>query len=192
MGDPTASSIMCQGLDLQFHTPPPLSFRPPPCAQANEGQVQDLMSFIPSLLSRKIIREVPTPLRLPLFFSRPFLVSKKEGTLRPVLNLSRLNKYLVVPHFKMESVLSIASGIVEPLWGCTLDLEDAFFHVPIGWLFHCYLAFILDNRVFVFQYLPFGLALAPWAFNRIINPIKSHLHLRSIKAHSYLDDFCFL
>lgn len=81
---------------------------------------------------------------------------------------------------------------MEPLWGCTLDLEDAFFHVPIGWLFHCYLAFILDNRVFVFQYLPFCLALAPWAFNRIINPIKSHLHLHSIKAHSYLDDFCFL
>lgn len=102
MGDPTASSIMCQGLDLQFHTPPPLSFHPPPCAQANEGQVQDLMSFIPSLLSRKIIREVPTPLRLPLFFSRPFLVSKKEGTLRPVLDLSRLNKYLVVHHFKMR------------------------------------------------------------------------------------------
>ena len=71
-------------------------------------------------------------------------------------------------------------------------LEDAFFHVPIGWLFHSYLAFILDNRVFVFQYLPFGLSLAPWAFNRITNPVKSHLHLRSIHAHSYLDDFFFL
>ena len=31
-----------------------------------------------------------------------------------------------------------------------------------------------------------------WAFNRITNPIKSHLHLRAIKAHSYLDDFLFM
>ena len=37
-------------------------------------------------------------------------------------------------------------------------MEDAF-DVPIGWLFQRYLAFILDNWVFVFQYLPFGLAL---------------------------------
>ena len=132
---------------------------------SSEAQIPYLRTFLPKLLARKIVREIPTPLQQPLYFSRLFMVSKKEGTFRPVLDLSRLNKYLVVPHFKMESIQSIALGIVEPSWGCTLDLEDAFFHVPIGWLFHCYLAFILDNRVFVFQYLPFGLALVPWAFN---------------------------
>ena len=192
LGDPTAASIMTRGLDLRFHTPPPLSYHPPPCAMSSPAQLPDLRTFIPGLLSRRIIRELRTPLRHPVFFSRLFLVSKKEGTLRPVLDLSRLNDCLVVPHFKMESIQSIAMSIVEPMWGCTLDLEDAFFHVPISWLFHCYLAFVLDNRVFVFQYLPFGLALAPWAFNRVTNPIKSHLHLRSIRAHSYLDDFFFL
>ena len=88
--------------------------------------------------------------------------------MRPVLDLSRLNDHLVVPHFKMES---IGMSIVEPMWGCTLDLEDAFFYVSICWLFHFYLAFVLDNRVFVFQYLPFGLAFAPWAFNRVTYPI---------------------
>ncbi|CAL4146586.1 unnamed protein product [Meganyctiphanes norvegica] len=45
----------------------------------------------------------------------------------------------------MESVLQIASGIVEPLWGCTLDLQDAYFHVPMAWFFHRYLAFVVDG-----------------------------------------------
>ena len=192
MEDPTATSIMSQGLDLQFSSSPPLALHPPPCALSNMAQVQDLRDFIPKLLSRRIIRELPTPLQQPVFFSRLFLVTKKDGPFRPVLDLSRLNKYLVVPHFKMESIQSIALSIVEPMWGCTLDMQDAFFHVPIAWRFHGYLAFVLDGRVFVFQYLPFGLALAPWAFNRIINPVKSHLHLCSIHAHSYLDDFFFL
>ena len=165
---------------------------PPACALPNLAQVPDLRDFIPQLLSRNIIRELPTPLQHPVFFSRLFLVTKKDGPFRPVLDLSRLNKYLVVPHFKMESIQSIALGIVEPMWGCTLDLQDAFFHVPMAWRFHGFLAFVLDGRVFVFQYLPFGLALAPWAFNRITNPVKSHLHLCSVHAHSYLDDFFFL
>ena len=183
---------MSQGLEFEFHTQPPLSFLPPPCAQSSKAQVPTLKSFLPSLLSRHIIREISSPPPFPLFFSRLFLVKKKDNSFRPVLDLSRLNKFLIVPHFKMESIQSIALGIVEPLWGCVLDLEDAFFHLPIAWLFHCFLAFVLDNRIFVFQFLPFGLALAPWAFNRITNPIKSHLHLRSMKTHSFLDDFFFL
>ena len=171
---------MTRGLELEFHTRPPRSFLPPPCAQSSMAQVPTLRSFLPKLLSRNIIREILTPLQAPLFFSRLFLVRKKDNSFRPVLDLSRLNKFLVVPHFKMESIQSIAQSIVEPLWGCVLDLEDAFFHLPIGWFFHQFLAFSLDNRIFVFQFLPFGLAIAPWTFNRITNPIKSHLHLRSL------------
>ncbi|CAL4085145.1 unnamed protein product, partial [Meganyctiphanes norvegica] len=84
------------------------------------------------------------------------------------------------------------SGIVEPLWGCTLDLQDAYFHVPMAWFFHRYLAFVVDGITYVFQYLPFGLSVAPWAFHRVIKPVKAHLHLQSMRVHSYLDDFLFL
>ena len=182
---------MCQGLELQFHSLPPLSFLPPPCALPNKAQVPILKSLLPNLLARNIIREIP-PRSQPLFFSRLFLVRKKDNSFRPVLDLSRLNKFLIVPHFRMESIHSIAIGIVESLWGCVMDLEEAFFHLPLGWLFHRFFAFVLDFRIYVFQFLPFGLSLAPWAFNRITNPIKSHLHLRAIKAHSYLDDFLFM
>ena len=54
-----------------------------------------------------------------------------------------------------------------------LDFGDAFIHVAIGLLLHCFKGFTLDKWVFIFQYLPFNLAVAPWAFNQVTNPVKS-------------------
>ena len=182
--------IMTRGLRLEFSSDPPLSLQPPDHILPSKSQLPIIRSFIPDLLSRNIIRIISSP--QPLFFSRPFTVEKKDGPFRLILDLSLLNNFLLVPHFKMESVLQIASGIVEPLWGCTLDLQDAYFHVPMAWFFHRYLAFVVDGITYVFQYLPFGLSVAPWAFHRVIKPVKAHLHLQSMRVHSYLDDFLFL
>ena len=92
----------------------------------------------------------------------------------------------------MESVSKIALTILEELWGCTIDLEDAYFHLPIFWLCQKYLAFKLDGEIYVFQFLPFGLSVAPWAFTRIIKPIKAYLHRLNLRISSFLDDFLLL
>ena len=92
----------------------------------------------------------------------------------------------------MESVPKIALTILEELWGCTIDLEDAYFHLPICWFFQKFLAFRLDGVTYVFQYLPFGLSVAPWAFTRIIKPIKAYLHRLKFRINSFLDDFFLL
>ena len=190
LGDPTVSSIMSTGLRLSFHSLPPLSFTPPSRALPNPAQLPMIRPFLPHLLSRGIVREITSPHLL--FFSRIFVVPKKDGPMRLVIDLSLLNKLLLVPTFKMETVSRIAKGLVGPLWGCTIDLQDAYFHVPVDWHFHMYLAFVVDDRVYVFQYLPFGLASAPWAFSRIIKPVKAHLHHMAVLISSYLDDFLLL
>ena len=88
--------------------------------------------------------------------------------------------------------MDIASCITTPMWGCTVDLQDAFYHVPMAWVFHLFLAFVVDGQFFVFQMLPFGLSVAPWAFARITKPIRAHIHLQLIRLHTYLDDFFLL
>ena len=62
----------------------------------------------------------------------------------------------------------------------------------MGWFFHQFLAFQVDDRVYVFQFLPFGLSLAPWAFHRVIKPVMAQLHRDFFRIHSYLDDFLHL
>ena len=190
LGDPVAASIMSSGLRLRFHTLPPLTVAPPPYTECSPLQLPDIRVFVAHLLSRGIIRRILSPQHL--FFSRLFLVSKKGGSQRLVIDLSRLNVHLIVPTFRMESVWSIAAGITEGLWGCTVDLEDAFYNVPLAPLFHKYFAFVVDGVVYVFMRMPFGLAIAPWAFSRVIRPVKGYCHLLGIRLHSYLDDFLIL
>jgi hypothetical protein len=40
----------------------------------------------------------------------------------------------------------------------------------------------------VYQFLPFGLAVAPQVFTRVFQTVIAHLHTLSIQAHSFLDD----
>ena len=181
---------MSEGLQLKFHSPPPLSLTPPNHLHPSASQLPDIREFLPGLLSRRIIRKIFSP--QPLHFSRPFIVPKKDGPNRLIIDLSTLNKCLMIPSFKMERVSMIASCIVDPMWGCTIDLQDAFYHVPMAWRFHMYLAFVVDNQIYVCQALPFGLSVAPWAFSRITKPIKAHLHLLLFHFHTYLDDFLVL
>lgn len=190
LGDPVASNIMTEGLSLRFLSPPPLSILPPAHTLPSTSQLPAIREFLPGLLSRGIIRRIHSP--QPLFFSRPFVVPKKDGPNRLIIDLSSLNRLLLTPSFKMETVSSIASCIVEPMWGCTVDLKDAFYHVPVAWSCHIFLAFVVDFQIYVFQVLPFGLSIAPWAFSRITKPIKAHLHLLLFRIHTFLDDFLLL
>ena len=181
---------MTEGLHLNFHTPPPLTLSPPSHLLPSSSQLPDIREFIPVLLSRRFIRKITSPQLL--HFSRPFAVPKKDGPNRLIIDLSFLNTLLVTPTFKMERVSEIASCIMTPMWGCTVDLQDAFYHVPVAWCFHIFLAFIVDGQIYVFQVLPFGLSIAPWAFSRITKPIKAHLHLLLLRFHTFLDDFLLL
>ena len=57
----------------------------------------------------------------------------------------------------------------------------------MAWAIHVFLAFVVDGQSYVFQVMPFGLSVAPWAFSRITKLIKFHLLLSHF--HTYLDDF---
>ena len=89
----------------------------------------------------------------------------------------------------MESISSILPFVSQGMWATSLDVTDAFWSISIRPSFQPYLCFVLDGIVFMFLKLPFGLTSAPWAFSRLMRPIKKHL--RSLKVHvsAFLDDF---
>jgi hypothetical protein len=76
----------------------------------------------------------------------PSLLGPQEnGGMRPVIDLSILNTYLVVPHFKMETNRSIRASILPGMWSTSLDLTDAYFHCPFSVAFKKYLRFVWDK-----------------------------------------------
>ena len=145
---------MTEGFRLKFYQEPMLSVLPPPEAVISEKTARALQDFIPKWLSRGIIREITTP--TPLYFSRLFLRPKKNGKLRPIIDLSSLNRLLSIPSFRMETVAVISKSLLRDLWACSVDIEDAYFHVPMDWDCHKFLAFRLRGRTFVFEFLCFG------------------------------------
>ena len=62
---------------------------------AVEEEVQKLLT------KGAIVKVEPCPGQ---FLSRLFLVKKKDGSFRPVVNLKPLNQFIAKSHFKMEGI----------------------------------------------------------------------------------------
>ena len=70
----------------------------------------------------------------------------------------------------------------------SLDLQDAFFSVPI-FRPHCkYLRFIWRNQRYEFTCLPLGYSFAPRFFTKIFKPIVAQLRLNGLRIVIFLDD----
>ena len=122
------------------------------------------------------------------FYSRMFLVPKKGGSFRPVIDLSQLNKFVVNEHFQMENLLC-AKQIINPQdFMVKLDLKDAYLTVGVHPNSQKYLRFIWQGQVYQFQALPFGLNTAPRVFTKLLRPVVAFLRTRNIRLLIYLDD----
>jgi hypothetical protein len=66
------------------------------------------------------------------FYSQMFLVPKKDGRQRPVINLKRLNQSVKTEHFKMEGIHMLIDLLRAGDWMAKIDLKDAYFIIPIA------------------------------------------------------------
>ena len=108
---------------------------------------------------------------------------------RPVIDLSRLNTFLHIEKFKMETPESIRTSLIPGEWVSSIDLSDAYLHIPIHPHSRKYLRFCYKAQVFQFTSLPFGLATAPQVFTMIVKEVKLMALSRGLRIHQYLDDW---
>ena len=149
---------------------------------------QALADCIQSLLSKNTIERVENVKSLG-FYSRLFLVPKPHQRWRPVIDLSRLNTFLHVEKFKMETPESIRTSLIPGEWVASIDLSDAYLHIPIHPHSRKYLRFCHRSQVFQFTSLPFGLATAPQVFTMIVKEVKLMALSKGLRLHQYLDDW---
>jgi len=162
------------------------------------------------LLSKQAIRLMDPPPTDEAFYSTLFLVPKKDGGWRPILNLKLLNKHIKPQHFRMDTLKVVLRSIGESLLshqmlhqheggdslldphGVSIDLEDAYFHIAVLPADRKYLRFAYDGKVYEFQVLPFGLSTAPRTFTRVVRAIAAFLKTRGVNMFQYLDDWYIL
>ena len=76
-------------------------------------------------------------------------------------------------------------------WAVSIDLRDAYFHVPVAPKHTRFLCFAYDGRAYKLLVLPFGLSAAPRVFTRIVRVIEAFLKIQGVDMHQYLDDWLF-
>jgi hypothetical protein len=82
-----------------FQERPPLSDSPIPMSQTSDKEKFRLLSEeVQSLLLKSVIEEIPPTQSTPGFYSRLFLVPKKTGGRRPVIDLSILQHTMGQQH----------------------------------------------------------------------------------------------
>ena len=116
----------------------------------------------------------------PGFYSRIFVVPKSSGSWRPVIDLSPLNKMVVQTKFKMETPQHVLVSLNQGEWMTSIDLKDAYFHIPIHKRSRQFLRFVWDDQVLQFRALCFGLSTAPQIFTRMMGVIATLCHQKGI------------
>ena len=98
------------------------------------------------------------------FISTLFLVPKRNGKMRPVINLKWLNHWVETPHFKIEGISTLRDLLHQGDWMVKVDLKYAYFTIPIHQDHQKYLRFMVDGTCYQFTCLPIGLSCVTWVF----------------------------
>ena len=89
----------------------------------------------------------------------------------------------------METQCAIRKALTQGDWVNSIDLKDAYFHIPVRPTAQKYLRFIHLQEVYQFKALHFGLTSVPREFSRVTETPRAISHHQSINLHIYLDDW---
>ncbi len=77
-------------------------------------------------------------------------------------------------------------------WFAAIDLKDAYFHVSILPRHRPFLRFAFEGRAYQYKVLPFGLALSPRVFTKVVEGALVPMREQGIRILNYLDDWLSL
>ena len=158
-----------------------------PSAHFSADEISLIDHEVAELLKKNAIEEIDPS--SPSCVSNIFVVPKKDGGFRPIINLKPLNRrFLSPPHFRMDSIKDVASLLRLGDWAASIDLKDAYLHIPLHPSSRPFLRFVWRRILYQFLVLAFGLSTAPFVFTKVTKPIAAYLRAKGIRLIFYLDD----
>ncbi len=180
-----------RGYTLQFRRRPS-RFNGVVQSLTSPRNAQALRQEIGCLLEKGAVERVPPHELESGFYSRYFVVPKRDGGLRPILDLRPINRALCERPFRMLTLKQILAQIRPGDWFASVDLKDAYFHIQIAPHHRRFLRFAFESTAYQYSVLPFGLALAPRTFSKCVDAALSPLRASGMRILNYLDDWLIL
>ena len=122
------------------------------------------------------------------FISTIFIVPKPNGKFRPVINLRYLNEFIHYEHFKQETFSVVLELLQENDFLTSVDLENAYFSIPMSEKSQKYLKFVWNGTLYKFCCLCFGITCAPFLFTKILKPVYAWFRQQNMRCSYYIDD----
>ena len=150
-----------QGWEIPWLEHPP-QMRSTPALTYSQEEKKLISIEIKSMISKRAIHPVPWEegQQLSSIFTRP----KKEGKVRTIINLKRLNQFIPYVHFKMDKLTDLKSLLRKNDFMVKIDLKDAYWSIPIHKDSRKFLRFMWEGQLYEFLVLAFGLGPAPRIF----------------------------
>ena len=153
----------------------------------NQQEAKIIQGEIDALLEKEAIE--PIPHSQAKFVSNLFLVKKKLGGFRPVMNLKSLNQFIHTEHFTVETITNLRTMLSKDDWIVTIDISDAYLTVPLDEELKDYVAFHYQDLTYRFLCTPFSLNDATRAFTKAIKHPAANVISLGFKVLVYLDDW---
>jgi hypothetical protein len=112
------------------------------------------------------------------------VAGKKSGEICTCCDLREVNKAIIVGKHPLSLIDKIFTEFAEAARFFKVDLRSGYLQVPLVPESRYLTAFIMHGGVFQYKQLPFGLASAPSAFQKIMDIVLSGLK----GAPQYLDN----
>jgi hypothetical protein len=118
------------------------------------------------------------------------VVAKGCGTrYRLTHDLTAVNDHIAKQFFKFETLERARASLKKGQWCTSVDLSCAYYHITMEAQSSRWLGFQLDGVLYRWTSLPFGLAPACHAFDRVVGVLVKHWRLQhGFSFVYYLDD----
>ena len=151
-----------------------------------------LRSKIREMESQGIIEKVPS-LTTRSFCSRLFLLEKKDGDWRPILDLKPLNEFVKTRHFKMEHLGEVLPLVSKGAWMGSVDISQAYHSLSIKEKDRNFFMFKFEGSLYRYTCLAMGYSAAPRLFTLIMRQVAAYLRNSfGIVLSFYIDDTIIL
>lgn len=143
----------------------------------------EIENQIEKLLQHNLIEQSTSPYAAPVTLAD----KKDEKRSRLCIDFSRLNKIIEEESQPFLRIEDIVDKLVDCSYFSKLDLNSAFWSVPLSKEDRFKTAFVTKSGHFQWRVLPFGLKTAPAIFQRILSAVLRK-HKCSTYAVNYMDD----
>lgn len=151
---------------------------------------EPMREFIEEQLQLGFIEEWTTP---PAVVSPIFMIPKKEGGWRVIIDLRYVNQFQRPGRFKMEGIEQVKEVVRRGDFLVKGDLKHAFHHIPIREEHQKYLGFEVEGTFYVYRTLPMGSSSSPMILTKILRPVIRYIRdVLRVRIVWYVDDFLIL